>query len=102
MAYLLVAGRSESSMSANRIASLLGLVALLAGNASPSLGALPGCREEIDRVSKMIDDKKANYTQSARAEARQHLAAARAQVGQPADCRKQVQEARQALRQGKQ
>jgi hypothetical protein len=69
------------------------------------LGASPAraadCREMVKEVRDDIDKNRDEYTAEARAEAQKHLVQAEVPSLKIADCRREVEKAKKALREGK-
>lgn len=59
------------------------------------------CKDEIKEVRDDLDKNKDTYDREAVAQARKHLVQAEVPSLKPADCRREVAEAKKALRQGK-
>ena len=60
------------------------------------------CKDEIEEVDEDIREHRDEYAAGAIAEARKHLSSARLHIrDRSVDCRNDVRQARQALRQGK-
>ena len=69
------------------------------------LGATPAlatdCRDKVKEVREDIEKNKSDYTAEARAEAQKHLVQAEVPSLKIADCQREVEKAKKALRQGK-
>jgi len=79
------------------IVVLLASISVLA--ATPALAA--DCRDKVKEVRDDIDKNKDDYTAEARAEAQKHLVQAELPSLKIADCQREVEKAKKALRQGK-
>ena len=66
-----------------------------------SLPSFADCESDIDDLKAKIDDKKADYSVKARAEARKHLAKAERNKDNPKECRTEIANALKALQGGK-
>jgi hypothetical protein len=79
------------------------IVALLASisvmGATPALAT--DCKDKVKEVRDDIDKNKDDYTAEARAEAQKHLVQAELPSLKIADCQREVEKAKKALRQGK-
>ncbi len=84
------------------IASLL-LASLGVGsaNARADVGLTDNCQDDIDKLQDEIKEDKDEYTAESRRKAQAELAAARTNRLDPIKCRKNIQDARKELRQGK-
>jgi hypothetical protein len=83
----------------SRIARLVSLLASLSFlGASP---ALADCKDEVKEVREDIEQNRDRYTAEARAEAQKHLVQAEVPSLKLADCRREVEKAKKALREGK-
>lgn len=79
---------------------IVGLLASLSVlSATPALAA--DCKDKVKEVRDDIDKNKDNYTPEARAEAQKHLVQAEVPSLKLADCQREVEKAKKALRQGK-
>lgn len=79
---------------------IVGLLASLSVlGATPALAA--DCKDKVKEVRDDIDKNKDNYTTEARAEAQKHLVQAEVPSLKLADCQREVEKAKKALRQGK-
>ena len=65
------------------------------------IGITDECQDDIDKLEKEIDRDKDDYTKESIRKARNQLVAARTNRLNPVKCRKNIQDARQELRQGK-
>ena len=77
------------------------LFALIAIPVSADLGVTDGCQDDIKELEDKISDNKDDYTAESRRKARTELAAARTNRLNPVNCRKNIQDARKHLREGK-
>jgi hypothetical protein len=84
---------SKTSWTVGLLASLsvLGATPALAGD----------CKDKVKEVRDDIDKNKDTYTAEARAEAQKHLVQAEVPSLKLADCQREVEKAKKALRQGK-
>jgi hypothetical protein len=86
----------------NWICLLMGTLLLaLAAPANADIGLTDNCQDDIDKLRDDIKDDKDDYTAESRRKAEAQLAAARANRLDPLKCRKNIQDARQELREGK-
>lgn len=65
------------------------------------VGVTDNCQDDIRDLQEEIKDNKDDYTAESRTKANAELAAAKTNRLNPAKCRKNIQDARQALREGK-
>jgi hypothetical protein len=79
------------------VAGLLASPLVLA--APPALAA--GCKDDVKEVREDIEKNRDNYSAEARAEAQKHLVQAEVPSLKLADCRREVEKAKKALRDGK-
>jgi hypothetical protein len=79
------------------LVALLGSLAVLA--ATPALA--DGCKDEVKEVREDLDKNRDEYSADARAEAQRHLVQAEVPSLKLADCRREVEKAKKALRDGK-
>ena len=75
------------------------LASLSVLGATPALAA--DCRDKVKEVREDIEKNKNDYTAEARAEAQKHLVQAEVPSLKLADCQREVEKAKKALRQGK-
>jgi hypothetical protein len=66
------------------------------------VGLTDNCQEDIDKLADEMKDDKDDYTAESRRKAQVQLAEARTNRLDPIKCRKNIQDARKELRQGKQ
>jgi hypothetical protein len=90
----------------NKHKTLLPGCALVAGlavdtGAFAQVGVTDGCQEDIDKLEDEMKRDKDVYTAESRAKAQTQLTVAKTNRLNPAKCRKNLQDARQELRQGK-
>ena len=76
------------------------VLALVVTAAAPP--AFADCKDEVRELREEINDDRRGYTLQARTEAKRHLAAAELTLMQPLECRANLRQARQALRQSRQ
>lgn len=90
----------------NRMGLLASGLVLAAGMTVSSplladLGVTDNCQDDIDKLADDIKDDKDDYTAESRRKAQLQLTEARTNRLDPIKCRKNIQDARQELRQGK-
>lgn len=86
----------------NWICLLMGTLLLaLAAPANADIGLTDNCQDDIDKLRDDIKNDKDDYTAGSRRKAEAQLAAARANRLDPLKCRKNIQDARQELREGR-
>ncbi len=71
------------------------------GQSFAEVGVTDACQKDIKDLEDDIKDDRDDYTAESVAKARAELAAAKTNRLNPAKCRKNIQDARQALREGK-
>ncbi len=82
--------------------AILAVTLLLVGTSGfADVGVTDGCQDDIRDLQEEMKDNKEDYTAESRAKANAELATARTNRLNPAKCRKNLQDARQALREGK-
>ena len=81
------------------VAAVLGLLA--SGTAPAQLGVTDDCQDDIKKLEDDIKDDRDDYTAESVAKARAELTIAKTNRMNPVKCRKNIQDARQALREGK-
>jgi hypothetical protein len=74
---------------------------LVSAPAYSDVGVTDKCQDDIRDLQDDMQENKDDYTAESRAKANAELAAARTNRVNPAKCRKNIQDARQALREGK-
>jgi hypothetical protein len=89
-----------SRRSASRALCLSGLL-LVSGQAGADLGVTDDCQEKVRELQEKIDRDRDEYTSESRLKARAELTTAKTNRLNPVKCRKNIQDARQALREGK-
>jgi capsule polysaccharide export protein KpsE/RkpR len=77
------------------------VTSLVSVGARAEVGVTDGCQDEAREVEEDIKKHSDDYTTQAKTEARAELAKAHTNRVNAVKCRKNVQDARQALRQGK-
>jgi len=75
---------------------------LFAGAASADVGITDNCQDEVQELEKKIEKNGDEYTMESKTRARSELAKAKTNRLDPLKCRKNLQDARQELRKGKQ
>lgn len=75
----------------------LAVIALFAASAP----AFADCRDDIEEVRQEINDDRDDYTAEAKLRARKNLTQAELSIARPVECRKNVMQARIALREGR-
>jgi hypothetical protein len=73
---------------------------LYSGNVLAEVGITDNCQDDIDKLQDEIKDDKDKFTAESRRKAKAELAVARTNRLDPIKCRKNIQDARQELRQG--
>jgi len=73
----------------------------LATDTFAQLGVTDNCQEDIEKLEDEMKRDKDDYTAESRAKAQSQIAVAKTNRLNPAKCRKNLQDARQELRQGK-
>ena len=81
------------------VPAVLGL--FLAGGVSAQVGVTDDCQDDIKELEDEIKDDRDDYTAESVAKARAELTLAKTNRMNPVKCRKNLQDARQALREGK-
>ena len=77
------------------------LATLLASSAHADIVLTEDCQEDIRRIQSEMSDNKDKYTADARAKANAELTVAKTNIINPVKCRKNIQDAKSALRKGK-
>ena len=76
-------------------------VLLFGGTASADVGVTDNCQDEVKELEKKIEKDRDEYTTESKTKARSELAKAKTNRLDPVKCRKNLQDARQELREGK-
>jgi hypothetical protein len=80
---------------------LAACVLLAAGPSLAQIGVTDNCQDDIKKLEDDIRDDRDDYTAESIAKATAELTAAKTNRLNPVKCRKNIQDARQALREGK-
>jgi hypothetical protein len=83
------------------IALAFSCLLLVSGQAAADLGVTDDCQEKVRELEDKIEKDRDAYTSESRLKARTELTAAKTNRLNPVKCRKNIQDARQALREGK-
>jgi hypothetical protein len=85
-----------------RMGLVVGVLGLfLAGGVTAQVGVTDDCQDDVKDLEDDIRDNREDYTAESVAKARAELTAAKTNRMNPVKCRKNIQDARQALREGK-
>jgi hypothetical protein len=85
-----------------RRALVVGTLSLfVVAGAGAQVGVTDDCQDDIKKLEDDIRDDRDDYTAESVAKARAELTAAKTNRMNPVKCRKNIQDARQALREGK-
>ena len=80
---------------------LLMAFSLVSVQAVADLGVTDNCQDEVKELEEEMEENRDDYTAESRTRARAELTAAKTNRLDPIKCRKNLQDARQELRQGK-
>ncbi len=96
-------GGGDEMKKAVKISTYILLMAfwLVSVQAVADLGVTDNCQDEVKELEEKMEENRDDYTAESRTRARAELTAAKTNRLDPIKCRKNLQDARQELRQGK-